>query len=97
MVKIYNASNPDEDISLAINSFYGRRQNQLHIHISSIQPDIKNLIHQNLESIDDIWSAFPGGILGHSYITRRISFEQFKEKNPFKLLVDDLPVEKNAN
>ena len=95
MLKKYNAVISDEDISLAINSSYGRSQNQLHIHISCIRPDVKILIHQNLESIEDTWSEFPGGILGHNYFARRISLEQFKEKNPLKLLANDFPEAKN--
>ena len=95
MLKKFNAPISDEEISLAINSPFGRSQNQLHIHISCVRPDVKALIKQNLEAIDYNWSLFPGGILGHHYFARRISIEQLKTTNPFLLLANNLPEAKN--
>jgi CDP-diacylglycerol pyrophosphatase len=95
MKKKYGAIISDEEISLAINSAFARSQNQLHIHISCIRSDVKLLISQNLDRINDDWSLFPGGILGHAYVARRISLSQLEMKNAFQLLANDLPEAKN--
>lgn len=95
MEKIYGAPIPPEEISLTVNSRYGRSQNQLHIHISCTRQDVKALVQSNLENIAAAWSLFPGGILGHRYYARRITMQQLKEQNAFKLLADDLPKAKS--
>lgn len=41
MAEKYGAPIDDTDISLAINSQYGRTQDQLHIHISCLKPQVK--------------------------------------------------------
>ncbi len=90
MEKLYGSAIAPEEISLTVNSQLGRSQNQLHIHISCTRLDVKNLIQQNLDKIGNIWSEFPGGILGHNYFSRRITFQQLKEQNVFQLLANDL-------
>ena len=35
---------PRDDISLAVNSVYGRSQNQLHIHIDCVRSDVRNAL-----------------------------------------------------
>ncbi len=95
MVEKFNSTISDDEISLAINSSYGRSQNQLHIHISCIRSDIKDLISQKINMINNTWSIFPGGILGHHYFARRITFNQLQELNPFQILATELPEAKN--
>jgi CDP-diacylglycerol pyrophosphatase len=68
-----------------------RSQNQLHIHISCIRPDVKKLIHNNGAFIVNKWEIFPSGILNHPYYSRRINKEQLKNVNLFALLKDELP------
>lgn len=93
--KIYKSKINDEEISLTVNSQFGRSQNQLHIHISCIRPDIKKLIDQNISSLTSKWGPFPGGILGHNYFARKITFDEFKNKNAFLMLANDLPSAKS--
>jgi CDP-diacylglycerol pyrophosphatase len=94
MENIYKSSIPAEEISLAVNSQLGRSQNQLHIHISCIRTDVKDLVHKNLQLIGESWGPFPGGILGHNYFARHITLDQLKNKNAFKLL-SELSLTKN--
>jgi CDP-diacylglycerol pyrophosphatase len=94
MISMYQAPIPDEEISLAINSKRGRSQNQLHIHISCIRPDVKKLVYANSAAIGDTWALFPGGILNHPYYARRLPIEQLAVKNPFILLNNDFPAAK---
>lgn len=82
----------DVAISLAINSEYGRTQNQLHIHISCLLPVIKNRLAQLQEDFSEQWQPLPGGLLGHDYLARRVTTAELKQQGPFILLaqgVDD--------
>ncbi|WP_041866485.1 CDP-diacylglycerol diphosphatase [Sodalis glossinidius] len=45
----------DRFLSLAINSAYGRTQNQLHIHISCLRPDIRERLDNNAANISTDW------------------------------------------
>ncbi len=54
----------DAVISLAINSEYGRTQNQLHIHISCLQPAVKTRLAQLQGDFSESWQPLPGGLLG---------------------------------
>jgi CDP-diacylglycerol pyrophosphatase len=89
MVNKFESSIPEEEISLAINSKLGRSQNQLHIHISCIRTDVKNMVHKNINFFDNVWRAVPGGILGHNYFAIRIKGNELSKLNPFKVLASD--------
>lgn len=81
---------PDENISLAMNSALGRSQNQLHIHISCIRPDVRAEINQHQSSLSREWEKFPAPIRGHDYYARKISVNDLKTKNVFFLISDQL-------
>lgn len=87
---IYKNQIPDEDISLAVNSQIGRSQNQLHIHISCLRPDVKKMIRDNAQSIKKHWRIFPDKILGHHYLTRLITLEELKIENSFQIFSEML-------
>jgi CDP-diacylglycerol pyrophosphatase len=94
MEKKYNSNIADEVVSLTVNSQISRSQNQLHIHISCIRPEVKDLIDKNLKFIGENWGQFPESILGHIYFTRHLTLEQLKNKNAFQLL-SELTTAKN--
>lgn len=91
MVKKYGSSIADQDISLAMNSALARSQNQLHIHISCIRPDVRMQINQYQGAVKMTWAKFPATLVGHTYFARRLSIADFKNKNVFKMISDDLP------
>lgn len=76
----------DANISLAINSEYGRTQNQLHIHISCLQPVVKTRLAQLEGDFSEQWQPLPGGLLGHDYLARRASAAELKQLGAFRLL-----------
>lgn len=76
---------------MALNSTLSRSQNQLHIHISCLRPDVKATLEKNQKSFLTTWSQIPGGILGHDYYSRRITAQQLKEQNALVLLANDFP------
>ncbi|GCE78882.1 CDP-diacylglycerol diphosphatase [Komagataeibacter oboediens] len=79
---------PPEDMSLAINSAYGRSQNQLHIHVDCIRPDIKVALHWASPRLGRDWTDLP--LAGHAYRARLISVGDLSGARPFGLLAHDL-------
>lgn len=82
---------PRDDIGLAINSFYGRTQNQLHIHIDCLRPDVIAALREFAPSLSTIWTRFPRPLAGHPYLARRVADEALVHTNPFALLANDVP------
>lgn len=82
---------PRDTISLAINSVSGRTQNQLHIHVDCVRPDVKHALHDHANAIGASWAKFPQRLAGHDYVAMRIAAPDLTHSNPFDLLADDLP------
>ncbi len=81
----------DEQILLAVNSEYGRSQNQLHIHISCTRPDVRQKLLELETGISDTWEPLGVEFSGHAYWARRVTMPQFAEVGPFRLLAYGLP------
>ncbi len=77
---------PRDALSLAINSPSGRSQNQLHIHIDCLRPDVRAALHAQADRIGVAWAPFPGGLLGRPYLARRVERADLAGVNPFRLL-----------
>lgn len=75
-----------EMVSLAVNSAYGRSQEQLHIHIACVKPEIQAQLGSQIENFSEKWSSVPYGINGHHYIARTLTESQLREINPFQRL-----------
>jgi CDP-diacylglycerol pyrophosphatase len=71
---------------LAINSAYGRSQNQLHIHIDCIKPAVKAALRTHANAISSNWAPFPVLLAGEPYLARRIEGSDLDGINPFHLL-----------
>lgn len=85
----------DADISLAVNSRYGRSQNHLHIHIACISPDVRATLDR-LEFNSHRWQRISDGLLPHDYWIRKTDPREFREKGPFQILADEFPVDAEA-
>ncbi|AKA38822.1 CDP-diacylglycerol diphosphatase [Yersinia ruckeri] len=86
MADKYGSPIEDRDISLAVNSEFGRSQNQLHIHISCLSPTVKKALIAQSEAFRPRWQPLPDGLLGHNYLVRRISVNELAEQGAFRLL-----------
>lgn len=82
----YGGPIPDDDIALAINSYYGRSQDQLHIHISCVRQDVKRLVREDLPTLTFRWQRLPQKIDNHTYIARRLTLTELKQGNVFRML-----------
>jgi CDP-diacylglycerol pyrophosphatase len=81
---------PDE-IGLAINSVSGRSQNQLHIHVDCIRPDVRATLRDRLAGIGESWAPLPVAFAGHTYLARRIGQPTLDGVDPFRLLAEGVP------
>ncbi|WP_259369200.1 CDP-diacylglycerol diphosphatase [Komagataeibacter europaeus] len=79
---------PGEDMSLAINSVYGRSQNQLHIHVDCIRPDVRAALQHALPHLGARWAALP--LYGHAYRARLVDTPDLSGVRPFALLARDM-------
>jgi CDP-diacylglycerol pyrophosphatase len=79
---------PRDDVSLAINSVYGRTQNELHIHVDCIRAEVRDALASNLDKIGDRWAPFPVTLAGHDYRAIRIVGDTLAGANPFFVLAD---------
>ena len=84
---------PRDAVSLAINSAVGRSQDQLHIHIDCIRPDVRQALDANLEKVGAEWAPFPVPLVGFHYRAIRIERETLVGVDPFHVLADAGPVE----
>ncbi len=79
---------PRDDISLAINSEYGRTQNQLHIHVDCVRLDVRAALQAHATAIGQQWAPFPVPLAGHDYLAMRLVQPDFGTTNPFDLLAN---------
>lgn len=91
MADKYGTPIDDADISLAINSKYGRSQDQLHIHISCLKPAVKIALAAQEADFHQQWQPLPGGLLGHDYLARRTTAAELQQSGAFRLLADEVP------
>ncbi|KFK95069.1 MULTISPECIES: CDP-diacylglycerol diphosphatase [unclassified Serratia (in: enterobacteria)] len=68
----YGQPVPDERLGMAINSAYGRSQNQLHIHLTCLREDVYRQLQAERPYIQETWSALPDKLLRHTYYARRV-------------------------
>jgi len=82
---------PRDLVSLAINSSVGRTQNQLHIHVDCVRPDVHDFLTANLDKVSSAWSVFPVPLAGHIYRSMRINQDTLGGVDPFRVLADTDP------
>lgn len=77
---------PRDEVSLAINSASGRTQNQLHIHIDCLAPDVVRALREVGPGIGREWAPLPVRLRGHVYSAMRIDDADLAHTDPFKLI-----------
>jgi CDP-diacylglycerol pyrophosphatase len=86
---------PRSALSLAVNSISARSQNQLHIHIDCLRPDVRDALERQQESISASWGPFPEPLAGQHYRAMRVWGEALGP-DPFRLLADGVPGAREA-
>jgi CDP-diacylglycerol pyrophosphatase len=82
---------PRTAISLAVNSANWRGQDQFHIHIDCVRPDVKAALQRQIAAIGDTWAPFPEPLAGHTYNAIRVVGEELEAVSPIKLVADGVP------
>jgi CDP-diacylglycerol pyrophosphatase len=82
---------PRDDVGLAINSVYGRSQNQLHIHIDCVRADVRAALNAESRRIGRTWSTRPMVLAGHPYRALRLYGSDLAAVDPFRLLAKTDP------
>ena len=80
---------PRDDLSLAINSAYGRSQNQLHIHVDCIGVPAHAMLQAASATIGTGWTTLPP-IDGTSYRAMFLPGDTLGPRDPFRLLAATL-------
>lgn len=68
----YGGPVPDDSLGMAINSAYGRSQNQLHIHLTCLREDVRRQLQAERPYIQEQWRPLPDKLLRHTYYARRV-------------------------
>ncbi|NVN04336.1 CDP-diacylglycerol diphosphatase [Asaia spathodeae] len=69
----YGMPVPETMLSLAINSARGRSQNQLHIHLDCLAPEIRATLDRDASRIGSDWAVLPDTLDGHRYRARYLT------------------------
>jgi CDP-diacylglycerol pyrophosphatase len=80
---------PDSALSLAINSEYGRTQNQLHIHISCLRPDVRRQLDRLMPQLNAHWQ--PVTLNQHPWLVRSLSLAELEQQSSFIRLMQEVP------
>lgn len=76
----------DRYLALAVNSRYGRSQNQLHIHLACLRPEAWRTLRLRDADLGPGWQPLGEKLNGHDYLVMKISARTFAEQSPFSLL-----------
>lgn len=79
---------PRDQVSIAVNSIYGRSQDQLHLHVDCIDFAVRDALNAlPPAAAAGRWSSQPVTLAGHGYLVMRLDGDTLGAANPFKLLV----------
>jgi CDP-diacylglycerol pyrophosphatase len=87
---------PRDDVGLAVNSLYGRSQNQLHIHVDCVRRDVRDELAKEQNRIGRRWTETARPLAGRRYRVMRIAGADFGSVDPFKLLAQTDPTARAA-
>jgi CDP-diacylglycerol pyrophosphatase len=77
-----------EAVGMAINSAFARTQDQLHIHIDCVRPDVRDSISSHAAAFRETWAALPFDLDGRDYVARRVDSSDLDGVDPFRLLAE---------
>jgi CDP-diacylglycerol pyrophosphatase len=80
---------PRDMLSLAINSPDARSQDQLHIHIDCVRPDVRDALAAHRGAIAAAWTEFPVIMAEQRWRAFRVDGDNLSAVNPFRLLAND--------
>jgi len=82
---------PRDDVGMAINSGIARTQDQLHIHIDCLRPEVRDSLRRNEARIGAHWPGYTLRFRTHPYRVRKAYGEDLSSLDPFRSLAAELP------
>ncbi|WP_313611739.1 CDP-diacylglycerol diphosphatase [Pantoea piersonii] len=79
----------DSALSLAINAQYGRTQNQLHIHISCLRPDVRRTLNSLAPVLSSRWQT--ERLRQHDYRIRALTLPELTQQSLFIRVANEIP------
>lgn len=89
MEQIHGQKINDAAFALSVNSLRGRTQNQLHVHISCLRPDIRQQLNALDKSLTAVWQTHQLG--EHVYQMRAATRDEIKRMSPFLRVANEIP------
>jgi CDP-diacylglycerol pyrophosphatase len=81
------------EVSVAINSIYGRTQDLLHLHVDCLRTDVRDVLRRAAPRIRRHWTRQSMILSGHQYRAVRIDGDDVVGADPFRLLSRGLHVQ----
>ena len=85
---------PDSAISLTVNAEYGRTQNQLHIHISCLRPEVRQRLDRLTAQLNPHWQ--PERLNQHRWLIRTLTPTELAQQSSFIRLMQEVPQAQQA-
>ncbi|HEY8879810.1 MAG TPA: CDP-diacylglycerol diphosphatase [Roseateles sp.] len=82
---------PREAVSLTLNPVRRRSQDQFHIHISCIRPDLQARLQAAEAELKQDWSPLAGGWHNHAWLVRRVDGDRLDAVNPITDIAAHVP------
>lgn len=82
---------PREAVSLTVNPVRRRSQDQLHLHISCVRPELHYRLAAAQADITPTWSPLAGGFWGHGWFVRRVDGDTLGDTNPITDVAAHVP------
>jgi CDP-diacylglycerol pyrophosphatase len=79
---------PRDGVGLAINAASRRSQDQFHIHIDCVAPDVRAALAAYREHLSAEWHVLPFMLQGRRYWARRLDSVDLANASPFLLLAE---------
>jgi CDP-diacylglycerol pyrophosphatase len=83
-------------LSIAVNSIYGRSQDQLHLHIDCLDGAVGAALRDSEAPASGGWAGRTIVLKGHRYRVRWLDADKLGAENPFQLLAQDIPGARKA-
>jgi CDP-diacylglycerol pyrophosphatase len=89
IVKFVGHNVPRTAIALVVNTAHARTQNQFHVDIECVRPDVLESLRAAAEQVSDIWS--PVNVVGSTYQALKIPDATLDASYPFELVANMSP------
>jgi CDP-diacylglycerol pyrophosphatase len=82
---------PREAIAVAINSEFARSQDQLHLHVDCLRPEVAKTLADYAPHFDEQWRPMTVDLHGRRYWARKVESADLDGVLPFRLLAEQMP------